>query len=98
MQKTVITQVQQGFNFLGNTVRKFGNKLLIRASKSSVRALRDKIRSASPLMRLACTKAAPIRPPPRTQIIPTQGIEWCANNSKQSKIPIMLASTAGTIP
>ena len=43
-QKTVITRIQQGFDFLGHTVRKFGNKLLIRPAKSSVRALRDKIR------------------------------------------------------
>ena len=43
-QKTVITHVKQGFNFLGHTVRKFGDKLLIQPAKSNLQALRDKIR------------------------------------------------------
>ncbi len=43
-QKTVITPIQQGFNFLGHTVRKFGDKLLTFPAKSNVQALRDKIR------------------------------------------------------
>jgi len=43
-QKTVTTSIQQGFNFLGHTVRKFGDTLLIRPAKSSIQALRDKIR------------------------------------------------------
>jgi len=42
-QKTVITQVTNGFNFLGHTVRKFGNKLLTFPAKSNVKALREKI-------------------------------------------------------
>ncbi len=43
-QKTVITSIYQGFNFLGHTVRKFGDTLLMRPAKSSTQALRDKIR------------------------------------------------------
>jgi len=43
-QKTVITHIHQGFNFLGHTLRKFGNKLLTTPAKSSVQGLRDKIR------------------------------------------------------
>ena len=43
-QKTVITATEKGFNFLGHTVRKFGDTLLTRPAKSSVQALRDKIR------------------------------------------------------
>ncbi len=43
-QKTVITPIQQGFNFLGHTVRKFGATLLTSPAKSNVQALRDKIR------------------------------------------------------
>jgi RNA-directed DNA polymerase len=43
-QKTVITHIQKGFNFLGHTVRKFGDKLLTTPAKSNVKALRDKIR------------------------------------------------------
>ena len=42
-QKTIITHIQKGFNFLGHTVRKFGDKLLTTPAKSSVKALREKI-------------------------------------------------------
>ena len=42
-QKTVITHIQTGFNFLGHTVRKYGDKLLITPAKRKVQALRDKI-------------------------------------------------------
>ncbi len=42
-QKTVITHIQEGFNFLGHTVRKFGDKLLITPAKSKVQAVRLKI-------------------------------------------------------
>jgi RNA-directed DNA polymerase len=42
-QKTVITHIHQGFNFLGHSVRKFGDKLLTRPAKSNVKALREKI-------------------------------------------------------
>lgn len=44
-QKTVLTHVSKGFNFLGHTVRKFGDKLLTRPTKSNCQALRDKIRN-----------------------------------------------------
>jgi len=43
-QKTVLTPVHTGFNFLGYTVRKLGDKLLTYPAKSSTQALRDKIR------------------------------------------------------
>jgi len=43
-QKTVITPIDKGFNFLGHTVRKFGNQLLTSPAKSNVQDLRDKIR------------------------------------------------------
>ena len=42
-QKTVITHIQTGFNFLGHTVRKYGDKLLITPAKGKVQILRDKI-------------------------------------------------------
>ena len=42
-QKTVITPIQTGFNFLGHTVRKYEDKLLITPAKSKVQILRDKI-------------------------------------------------------
>ena len=42
-QKTVITHIQKGFNFLGHTVRKYGDKLLITPAKSKVKILRGKI-------------------------------------------------------
>jgi RNA-directed DNA polymerase len=43
-QKTVITHLSKGFNFLGHTVRLFGEKLLTTPAKSSLKALREKIR------------------------------------------------------
>jgi RNA-directed DNA polymerase len=43
-QKTLITPIQEGFNFLGHTVRKYGQKLLITPAKSKVQMLRHKIR------------------------------------------------------
>ena len=43
-QKTVLTRIEQGFNFLGHTVRKFGDKLLTYPAKSNVKNVRDKIR------------------------------------------------------
>jgi RNA-directed DNA polymerase len=43
-QKTVLTPIHKGFDFLGHTVRKFGDKLLCRPAKRSVQALRDKLR------------------------------------------------------
>src|SRR6266436_3751496 len=43
-QKTVITNSKEGFNFLGHTVRKFGDKLLTKPSKSNVKALLAKVR------------------------------------------------------
>jgi RNA-directed DNA polymerase len=42
-QKTVISHISNGFNFLGHTVRKFGDKLLTYPAKSNVKALREKI-------------------------------------------------------
>ena len=42
-QKTVLTHISQGFNFLGHTVRKYGDKLLITPAKSKVEAMRKKI-------------------------------------------------------
>jgi RNA-directed DNA polymerase len=42
-QKTVITHIQKGFDFLGHTVRKYGDKLLITPAKSKVQILRQKV-------------------------------------------------------
>jgi RNA-directed DNA polymerase len=42
-QKTVITDIQTGFDFLGHTVRKHGDKLLISPAKGKVKILRQKI-------------------------------------------------------
>ncbi len=43
-QKTVITHIQEGFDFLGHTVRKYGDKLLTKPSKSNVRTLLAKVK------------------------------------------------------
>ena len=42
-QKTVVTPIQEGFHFLGHTLRKYEDKLLITPAKSKVQILRDKI-------------------------------------------------------
>lgn len=42
-QKTVITHIEKGFDFLGHTLRKYGVKLLITPAKSKVQILRDKL-------------------------------------------------------
>jgi RNA-directed DNA polymerase len=43
-EKTKITRIEDGFDFLGQHLRKFGDKLIITPSKSAVRSLVDKIR------------------------------------------------------
>jgi RNA-directed DNA polymerase len=42
-EKTLITHIARGFDFLGQNVRKYGNKLLIKPSRKSVKALMDKV-------------------------------------------------------
>lgn len=44
-EKTRITKVEDGFEFLGQHLRKYGNKLKIRPAKASIRALLDKTRA-----------------------------------------------------
>jgi RNA-directed DNA polymerase len=43
-QKTTITHIQAGFNFLGQNVRKYGNKLVIKPAKEGLKALVQKSR------------------------------------------------------
>lgn len=43
-QKTVVTHAQKGFDFLGHTVRKYGDKLLTKPSKRSLQAMLGKAR------------------------------------------------------
>jgi RNA-directed DNA polymerase len=43
-EKTVITHITEGFNFLGQQVRKYGQKLLIKPTRHSVRNVLDKAR------------------------------------------------------
>jgi RNA-directed DNA polymerase len=43
-QKTVVTALQTGFNFLGHTLRKYEDKLLITSAKGKGQILREKIR------------------------------------------------------
>jgi len=43
-EKTLITHIAQGFNFLGQQVRKYGDKLLIKPTRQSVRSVLDKAR------------------------------------------------------
>lgn len=43
-EKTHVTHICHGFDFLGQNVRKHGNKLLIKPARKSVKALLDKVR------------------------------------------------------
>ena len=43
-EKTIITHIEDGFDFLGQQVRKYGETLLIKPSKESVQALLGKVR------------------------------------------------------
>src|SRR3989454_1968439 len=43
-QKTVITHIATGFNFLGQNVRKYGNKRVIKPAKDGTKALVQKVR------------------------------------------------------
>jgi RNA-directed DNA polymerase len=43
-EKTLITHIDEGFDFLGQNVRKYNGKLLIKPSKKSMQAHLDKIR------------------------------------------------------
>jgi RNA-directed DNA polymerase len=42
-EKTVITHIQAGFDFLGKTVRKFGSKLLVQPSKAAGKSIQEKL-------------------------------------------------------
>jgi len=41
-QKTTLTHIQAGFNFLGQNVRKYKNKLVIKPAKDGLKALVQK--------------------------------------------------------
>jgi RNA-directed DNA polymerase len=43
-EKTIITHIQDGFDFLGQNVRKYGNKLLIKPAQKSIKNLMEKVR------------------------------------------------------
>ena len=45
-EKTQITHISQGFDFLGQNVRKYAGKLLITPARKSVKALLDKVRKS----------------------------------------------------
>jgi len=44
-EKTVITHISEGFDFLGQNVRKYGNKQITKPSKKSVHTVLEKIRT-----------------------------------------------------
>ena len=44
-EKTVITHITEGFNFLGQNVRKYRQKLLIKPTRQSVRSVLEKARA-----------------------------------------------------
>ena len=44
VEKTRVTHIEDGFDFLGQNVRKYNGKLLIKPSKKSIKALLEKVR------------------------------------------------------
>jgi RNA-directed DNA polymerase len=42
-EKTVITHIKTGFNFLGKTLRKFGTQLIVQPSKAAAKSIREKL-------------------------------------------------------
>lgn len=44
VEKTRVTPIEEGFDFLGFNVRRFGNKLLTRPAQKSINSLRSKLR------------------------------------------------------
>ncbi len=44
-EKTRITHIAEGFDFLGQNVRKYGDQLLTKPAKKSIKSLLDKVRS-----------------------------------------------------
>jgi RNA-directed DNA polymerase len=44
-EKTRIVPITQGFDFLGQNVRKYGDKLLIKPSRKNIKAVLDKVKS-----------------------------------------------------
>lgn len=45
VEKTVVTHITEGFDFLGQNVRKYDGKLLIKPSKKNVKTFLDKVRT-----------------------------------------------------
>lgn len=43
-EKTMITHIEKGFDFLGFNIRKYGNKLLIKPSKENIKSFRKKLK------------------------------------------------------
>lgn len=44
-EKTIITHIQEGFNFLGQTIRKFKDKLIIKPSDKSIKSVLEKVKT-----------------------------------------------------
>ena len=54
-EKTKITRIEDGFDFLGQSLRKFNGKLLIKPAKKNVRALLTKVRETAKTNKQATT-------------------------------------------
>lgn len=53
LEKTKITHIDEGFNFLGHNIRKYGGKLLIKPGKKGIKAFLSNIREVIHCMRTA---------------------------------------------
>ena len=49
-EKTTLTTIEKGFDFLGQNVRKYNNKLLIKPSKENVEVLLSKVLQQMPVL------------------------------------------------
>ncbi|OBW96607.1 group II intron reverse transcriptase/maturase [Gallibacterium anatis] len=55
-EKTKVVHIEQGFDFLGWTVRRFKSKILVRPSQKNVKAFYNKVKSTISVMKMAQQK------------------------------------------
>jgi len=69
-EKTVITSTEEGFDFLGLNIRRYGDKLLTKPSKKSVKRLLERVREIVKSGRIKGGKRRGLSPRPVCQCLP----------------------------
>lgn len=82
-EKTRITHIEQGFDFLGQNVRKYGRQCLTKPAKKSINSLLDKVREIIKGNATA-TQAAVIRLSTRSSVVGP-----CTTATSQRKQPLI---------